>query len=56
MDKVSKYKDIVEEVVVATGKLGEQNEDDRIKTSFIMDEERGHYLLYFNGGKGSGRT
>ncbi|MEM0991971.1 MAG: XisI protein [Bacteroidota bacterium] len=56
MDKVNRYKDIVEEVVIATGELGEQADDDPIKTSFIMDRERGHYLLYFNGWKGSRRT
>ena len=46
---------MVESIVVATGKLGEQD-DDPVKTSFIMDRERGHYLLYFNGWEGNRRT
>ncbi|MEM0994954.1 MAG: XisI protein [Bacteroidota bacterium] len=56
MDKVSKYKTIVEEIVWATGRLGEQDDDDPIKTSFIIDRERGHFLLYFTGWKGHRRT
>ncbi|MEC4811710.1 MAG: XisI protein [Scytonema sp. PMC 1069.18] len=55
MDKVTQYKSIVRQVAIETGQLGERP-DDEVKTQFILDDERGHYLLYFNGWRGSQRT
>ena len=55
MDKVEKYKSIARQIAIETGKLGERP-DDEVKTQLILDDERGHYLLYFNGWRGSKRT
>ena len=55
MDKLKKYKAIVRELALETGKLGERP-DDEVKTQFVFDDERGHYLLYFNGWRGAKRT
>lgn len=55
MDRINRYKAIVKEITLATGKLGERPEDP-VKTQMILDEERGHYLLYFNGWRGEKRT
>ncbi|NJM18350.1 MAG: XisI protein [Richelia sp. RM2_1_2] len=55
MDKVTNYKSIVRQIAIDIGKLGERP-DDEIKNQIILDDERGHYLLYFNGWRGSKRT
>ncbi|MDJ1182452.1 XisI protein [Roseofilum casamattae] len=55
MDKVAKYKEIVREIAVAIGQLGD-SPDSPIKNQIILDDEHGHYLLYFNGWKGENRT
>ncbi|AOY83578.1 MAG: XisI protein [Moorea sp. SIO1G6] len=55
MDKLGKYKSIVRKITIETGKLGERP-DDQVKSQIILDDERGHYLLYFNGWRGSKRT
>ena len=55
MDKVTQYKLIVRDIALETGKLGDRPEN-AIENQIILDEERGHYLLYFNGWKGSKRT
>lgn len=55
MDKVVKYRQLVKQVAVETGELGERP-DNPVKTQFILDDERGHYLLYFNGWRESRRT
>ena len=55
MDKLSKYKKIVREIATETGKLGERPGDE-VKTQYVFDDERGHYLLYFNGWRGEERT
>lgn len=55
MDKLSSYKAIVRNIVEETGKLGERPENP-IKNQIIIDDKRGHYLLYFNGWNGQKRT
>jgi hypothetical protein len=55
MDKVTKYKSIVREIALDTGRLGD-SPDQTVQNQIILDQERGHYLLYFNGWEGSQRT
>ncbi|MBP0027777.1 XisI protein [Roseofilum sp. Guam] len=55
MDKVAEYKAIVREIAVEIGQLGDRP-DHPIKNQIILDDERGHYLLYFNGWQGERRT
>jgi len=55
MDQVTRYKQIAKEIAIKTGELGERP-DDPVQTQFILDDERGHYLLYFNGWRGEKRT
>ena len=55
MDKLTLYKSIARQIAIDTGKLGERP-DNEVQTQFILDDERGHYLLYFNGWRGTKRT
>ena len=55
MDQITQTKLIARQIAMETGKLGERP-DDEVKTQIILDDERGHYLLYFNGWRGSKRT
>lgn len=55
MDKVANYKSIVRQLTIEIGKLGERP-DNEVKNQIILDEEGGHYLLYFNGWRDSKRT
>lgn len=48
MNKVTKYKQIVIEVLTQVGTLGEKP-DDPIKTQIITDIPNGHFLLFTNG-------
>lgn len=55
MDKISQYKAIVRQVAIEAGKLGDRP-DNEVRTQFVLDDERGHYLLYFNGWRDQKRT
>ena len=48
MDKVDKYKEIVEEIIDYVGNLF-QRDDDPIKVASIKDKESGNYLLFNDG-------
>jgi hypothetical protein len=48
MDKVNEYKKIVNQLVREIAQFGDYAQADW-ETQVIMDEERGHYLLYTNG-------
>ena len=48
MDKVSKYKNIVREIIDEVGSLF-QHPDDPIKVVNIKDENSGNYLLFNDG-------
>lgn len=47
MDKVAYYKQIVRKLVQEIGKMVPS--DDRVETQIILDDERGHYLLFSVG-------
>ena len=47
MDKVAQYKSIVQAVVEEIAAIAPS--DENVQTQLIMDEERGHYLLYSVG-------
>ncbi|MFN0035169.1 MAG: XisI protein [Saprospiraceae bacterium] len=55
MDKIANYKKIARNLVEDIGKLGSSSFED-IETQIIIDDERGHYLLYSNGWSNESRT
>ena len=50
MDKITKYKKIVRELMQEIAAISPS--DEQVETQLIMDEERGHYLLYSVGWEG----
>lgn len=54
MEKVMNYKQIVRGLIEEVARIRMQ-QSHPIATQVIMDEERGHYLLYKNGWKGERR-
>ena len=50
MEKLMRYKEVVKEIISEIVAVRTKHSGD-IKTQIIMDEERGHYLLYKNGWK-----
>ena len=54
MEKVIQYKQIVKELLNEIAEIRIQ-QSHPIDTQIIMDDERGHYLLYKNGWKGERR-
>lgn len=47
MERVTKYKSIVKEVV--SNILKPENENDPVKNQFIIDEKKGHFIVLMNG-------
>ena len=47
MDKISKYKNIIKSILQDIYKISPS--DEYVETQLIMDDERGHYLLYSVG-------
>ena len=54
MEKLKKYKNIIKEIIAEIVEIRTQHSG-QIKTQVIMDDERGHYLLYKNGWKDQDR-
>lgn len=46
--KIAYYKSLAREIVDYVGTVGVKP-DDPVKHQIIKDEERGHYLIFFNG-------
>ncbi|MCU0392969.1 MAG: XisI protein [Thermoflexibacter sp.] len=55
MDSVEKHKKLVRELVEEISKLG-QSSYKEIENELIIDDERGHYLLYSSGWTNESRT
>ena len=54
MDKLTRYKEIVREIVEKMGTRGIKP-DSPIKHQIIKDDEGGHYLLFYHGWKEDNR-
>jgi len=53
MDKIEKYKRVVKDIVEEVYTMSPS--DDEVETIKIIDDERGHYLLYSDGWRNARR-